>query len=159
MKWVWICCIGLSGFATAQTIEQETLPDLSSEVLPQGVVPAVEEETDLEVLQTPSIEAKPAQIAEMRALDKLTGQLETFDVLVGATHRYERLEITLKSCQILPKTQDATMFVDIRDDKIAGRSVFTGWMFAANPALSAVDHPRYDVWLLSCKTSSGETDS
>ena len=31
--------------------------------------------------------------------------------------------------------------------------VFTGWMVAASPALSALDDPRYDVWLLRCKSS------
>ena len=27
---------------------------------------------------------------------------------------------------------------------------FSGWMFASSPALSALDHPRYDVWVVSC---------
>ena len=28
--------------------------------------------------------------------------------------------------------------------------LFSGWMLASSPALSALDHPRYDVWVLSC---------
>ena len=28
-----------------------------------------------------------------------------------------------------------------------------GWMLADSPALSALDHPRYDLWLISCTTS------
>jgi hypothetical protein len=28
--------------------------------------------------------------------------------------------------------------------------VFSGWMVASSPALSALDHPRYDVWVLNC---------
>lgn len=27
---------------------------------------------------------------------------------------------------------------------------FDGWMTASSPALSALDHPRYDVWPLRC---------
>ena len=34
------------------------------------------------------------------------------------------------------------------------RRIFTGWMFADSPGLNAVEHPVYDVWLQSCKTSS-----
>ena len=29
-------------------------------------------------------------------------------------------------------------------------SVFSGWMFASSPALSFMDHPIYDVWVLDC---------
>ena len=28
--------------------------------------------------------------------------------------------------------------------------LFTGWMFSSSPALSALEHPVYDVWLLEC---------
>ena len=31
--------------------------------------------------------------------------------------------------------------------------VFSGWMFSSNPALSAMDHPVYDVWVIDCKKS------
>jgi hypothetical protein len=30
--------------------------------------------------------------------------------------------------------------------------VFSGWMFASSPALSALEHPVYDVWVIDCKT-------
>jgi hypothetical protein len=32
-------------------------------------------------------------------------------------------------------------------------SVFRGWMFASSPALAAMEHPVYDVWILDCKNS------
>ena len=32
--------------------------------------------------------------------------------------------------------------------------LFTGWMFASSPALSAVEHPVYDVWVIDCKKAS-----
>ena len=35
---------------------------------------------------------------------------------------------------------------DVREDTPR----FSGWMFASSPALSALDHPRYDVWVVSC---------
>lgn len=30
--------------------------------------------------------------------------------------------------------------------------IFSGWMFASTPALSALQHPVYDVWVIDCKT-------
>jgi len=33
-------------------------------------------------------------------------------------------------------------------------SLFNGWMFASSPALSAVEHPVYDVWVIDCKKAS-----
>ena len=31
-----------------------------------------------------------------------------------------------------------------------GQTVFSGWMFASSPALSALEHPVYDVWVVDC---------
>ena len=30
------------------------------------------------------------------------------------------------------------------------RWIFSGWMFASSPALSAMNHPVYDVWVIDC---------
>ncbi len=35
--------------------------------------------------------------------------------------------------------------------------VFSGWMFASSPALSALQHPVYDVWVIDCKTVKVES--
>ena len=32
--------------------------------------------------------------------------------------------------------------------------LFSGWMFASSPAVSALEHPVYDVWVTDCKTAS-----
>jgi len=31
--------------------------------------------------------------------------------------------------------------------------IFAGWMFASSPALNALEHPVYDVWVIDCKTA------
>lgn len=33
-----------------------------------------------------------------------------------------------------------------------GKNIFRGWMFASSPALNALEHPVYDVWVIDCKT-------
>lgn len=30
--------------------------------------------------------------------------------------------------------------------------IFSGWMFASSPALSALQHPIYDIWVIDCET-------
>jgi hypothetical protein len=31
--------------------------------------------------------------------------------------------------------------------------VFRGWMFASAPAVSAMDHPVYDIWVVDCRAA------
>ncbi|MBU3655480.1 MAG: DUF2155 domain-containing protein, partial [Alphaproteobacteria bacterium] len=34
-------------------------------------------------------------------------------------------------------------------------TLFSGWMFASSPAVSALEHPVYDIVVLDCKNPSG----
>lgn len=91
--------------------------------------------------------------AVLRGLDKLTGAVVVFDAAVGAEARFERLRLLVETCQT--RGPEHAVFLHIYD---SGRPegldlVFSGWMFASSPALSSLDHPRYDIWLQSCKTS------
>ena len=36
--------------------------------------------------------------------------------------------------------------------------VFSGWMFASSPALSAMEHAIYDVWVVDCINASSSSD-
>ncbi len=97
--------------------------------------------------------------ARMRQLDKMTGRTRTFEIAAGAAEMVDRLRVRLDACRSPEdNAQHGTMaFVQIWDTKRAKDTpVFSGWMFAESPALSALDHPRYDVWVISCTTSSGE---
>ena len=97
--------------------------------------------------------------ARLRQLDKMTGQTETFDIAVGETRRIARLQIRLEACRA-PENNDThgTMaFMQIWDTKRPEEPpAFSGWMFAESPALSALDHPRYDLWVINCTTSGAE---
>ena len=95
----------------------------------------------------------------MRQLDKMTGLTRTFDIATDTEMMVDRLSVRLDACRSpADNAQHGTMaFVQIRDTKRAGEApVFSGWMFADSPALSALDHPRYDVWVISCTTSPGD---
>ena len=92
-----------------------------------------------------------ANVLHLRGLDNLNGTAQDFDCRVGDTTRFGHLEILAEACRV-PRDEpkaDAFAFLRIRDIREAAPR-FSGWMFASSPALSALDHPRYDVWVLSC---------
>lgn len=37
-----------------------------------------------------------------------------------------------------------------QDDETGPLKLFSGWMLASKPAISALDHPVYDVWVIDC---------
>jgi len=90
-------------------------------------------------------------VFHLRGLDNLNGTAEDITVRAGETVRYGHLEIVAETCRVPrdnPKA-DAYAFLKIRDVREESPR-FSGWMFASSPALSALDHPRYDVWVVSC---------
>jgi len=98
--------------------------------------------------------------ATIRQLDKMTGRTTTFEMQAGAEEVIERLRVRLDSCRSPEgNAQHGTIaYLEVWDTKDTdGEAVFAGWMFAESPALSAMDHPRYDLWVISCTTSSGGT--
>jgi hypothetical protein len=90
-------------------------------------------------------------------LDKITGRILTFDVAINETVQYGALQVTPRVCYTRPPTelQNTTAFVEVDEITLEAkiRRVFTGWMFANSPGLSAVEHSIYDVWLIDCKAT------
>jgi hypothetical protein len=98
--------------------------------------------------------AATAQGAVLRGLDKVSGALQDIELATGQTERFGRLDVTLGECRypVGNPAGDAFAYLVIRPAGDA-RPVFEGWMIASSPALNALDHPRYDVWVLRCMTS------
>ena len=96
--------------------------------------------------------------AVLQGLDKVTARISTFDAPVDGSVRFGSLEITARTCRKRPpeETPESAAFLEIRDIKPgeAPVEVFSGWMFASSPALSALEHPVYDVWVIDCKNDS-----
>ena len=146
-----ITSILLSSYAIAQSVSDEITSEIIVETLEDSEfnvpVPYVD-------IQLEPVMSDQAQSAVLRGLDRINGTVQDIEVLVGETKTYERLEITLMACRY-PKgdiNSDAFAQLSIRDIR-EEEPRFLGWMFASSPALSALDHPRYDVWVLSCKSS------
>lgn len=93
--------------------------------------------------------------AIIRLLDKTSGQLEDVEMFSGQIARLGSLDIKLNECRYPTgnPSGDAYALLSIEDRQREEGPVFEGWMIASSPALNALDHPRYDVWVLRCKTA------
>lgn len=100
----------------------------------------------------PSVE-KP--VAVLRALDKATARVEEIDVQTERPYKFGSIIIMVRSCRVTPieETPESAAFIEVSEIKPAQgeKPVFKGWMFASSPALSAMEHPVYDLWVMGCK--------
>lgn len=94
-------------------------------------------------------------IAVFAGLDKITGLTTTFEAKIGEEKRFGGLYVKADACYTRDITEEpkTTSFVEVEeiepDD--SRKKIFSGWMFAESPGLSAVEHPIYDVWLTGCR--------
>ncbi len=135
------------------------LPTMALSQITQQALPTIEESTLGTVLEIQEFNFSTERSANsdegtgaiLRGLDRITGAVTNFSMTVGETLEFERLVVTLEACRypIANINADAYALLKIRDIRNEEDS-FYGWMFATSPALSALDHPRYDIWVLSC---------
>lgn len=100
----------------------------------------------------PSIE-RPA--VRLQALDKVTARVSVIAINIGQEATFGTLAIRPRACLETPPTEppEAAAFLEIRAtdrEEAQDDMAFSGWMFASNPAISALEHPVYDVWVIGC---------
>lgn len=117
-----------------------------------------------EAVQPKAPEAEPPeepfepdlQQVVLQGLDKETARILTFGGRVGETVRFRTLDIAIRRCQRTrpdepPERAAFLQIYDIDPETEQRTMTFSGWMFKSRPALSAMDHPIYDVWVKDCK--------
>lgn len=131
--------------AFALAVLSQTVPALAQTEAPGAAISAVGT-TDT------TMQAYP--IAVLQALDKVTGRISTLETPVGESVAFGTLSIVPRACMKRPPEElpESAAFLEIDDEPPAGRlrRVFTGWMFASSPAVSAMEHPVFDVWVKDC---------
>lgn len=104
------------------------------------------------------VEQKPVAIAAtsvpsgvLRGLDRLSGKVEDIPVSAGQNVAWGTIEISMKECRYPTENPsgDAFALLEISEQN-SDAPFFRAWMAASSPALTALDHPRYDVWVLRC---------
>jgi len=99
------------------------------------------------------------RVAILQGLDKVTARVSPVRAPLDQPTRFGTLEITARACRETPPTEppESAAFLEIRelppaaDEGEPPVELFSGWMFASSPALSALEHPVYDVWVVDCE--------
>jgi superfamily I DNA/RNA helicase len=101
------------------------------------------------------------RVAIVEAIDKITAKSLRFEVEVGgpSVRFNSNLIFTARACEVSADNEmvdDAIAFMEVALEPRAGsgtapRQIFRGWMFASTPALSGLQHPIYDAWIVGCK--------
>lgn len=93
----------------------------------------------------------------LRGLDKITGRPTNITAPIGKQVTFATLTITARFCYSTPasETPETAAFVQIEDRRPEQptRRIFSGWMYASSPGLNGVEHPLYDVWVISCNNT------
>ena len=109
-------------------------------------------------------EAQPVRARDgaiLQGLDKVTARISTFEAPTATPVQFGTLRVIVRTCTKKPPEDppESAAFLEI-DDVRAGeapRRIFTGWMFASSPSLSALEHPVYDVWVVDCMNASSSS--
>jgi len=138
-------------------------------------VEATDTEDDLETVELPQIRYDQFGGATLRALDKITGRSTDMEIEVGTPIVFGSLLVALKACYQTPPElpPEAAAFLEVdgvqatqaqsaaEAETLQGDAertdedrLFSGWMFASSPGLSALEHPVYDIWVIRCKASA-----
>ncbi len=116
------------------------------------------------VVPAPPSSAPPQAVGViLGGLDKVAARTAKFEVNLKQKVFYNTLIVTALACKTRPPEEppESAAFLEIQERKPDGtvQKIFSGWMFASSPALNALEHPVYDVWVISCKTVPAKTAS
>lgn len=103
------------------------------------------------------------RVAEIRILNKRNGITRTLKMKPGQAYRVDNAIIRLRACEQtapweeVPET-GAFVQLDVRESRDnQWHRIFSGWLFKERPDRNVVQHPIYDVWVMSCAMSWPET--
>ena len=102
------------------------------------------------------------RVAVLQGLDKVTARVSAIRAPLDQPTRFGTLEVVARTCRETPPTEppESAAFLEIRELPPASDAngvpvdLFSGWMFASSPAVSALAHPVYDIWVIDCAEPS-----
>lgn len=101
--------------------------------------------------------------AVLQGLDKVTARVSRLEAPVDKPVRFGTLEVFVRTCFETPPEEppESAAFIEIYEARPGEERVrvFSGWMFASSPALSAMEHPVYDVWVVDCMNDASSAAS
>ena len=92
----------------------------------------------------------------LTALDKITAKTTAIRLGIGEKKFFGPLEIKALKCQLSENNDstDTVAYLQVKDLSSKDNNqvfLFNGWTFASSPTLQSIDHPIYDIWIISCE--------
>ena len=113
--------------------------------------------------ETAAAEMTREPTAIIQGLDKVAARVSRFEAPVGHAVHYGKLLVLVRDCErSAPEDRpENAAFLEVYEERPgeAKERLFAGWMFSSSPALSALEHPVYDVTLLECKGTAPSTSA
>jgi len=147
-------------------VVQAPPPAVAPPLPASGVAPA--EPPARRVAERPAESLKQRErfnAAVLQAVDKVTAETIRFEAPVGQPVRYKSLILTVRACErtaVDEPTEDSIAYLTVESQPRSQggrpapgpRQVFRGWIYASSPGLNGPEHPVYDAWLITCRTST-----
>ncbi|MFK0299448.1 DUF2155 domain-containing protein [Brevundimonas sp. NPDC090276] len=141
--------------AEVAAVQEEAPTEAEAEAKPEAAKPVAA------TVATPGRRQR-RPIAIVHAIDKVTAESMLFEVEIGGRPvRFNKtLIFSARACEVSAsdeQTEDAIAYLEVgvQPRGIAvpteARQIFKGWMFASSPAISGLQHPIYDAWVVGCK--------
>jgi len=130
------------------------LPAVAAALLVLSLPASAQEEGPPAPPGEPGPDAPRETVTLLRALDKVTARITELRLPEDEPVAFGTLVLTARHCYARPPEEppETFAFLEIDDVQDGERErVFTGWMMASSPALHALEHPVYDVWVVGCE--------
>lgn len=161
-----LTCVAMIAPASVRAQEDVPAPpEIHTDTQDESFLPAMQTETTEPAgevappaMPGPAPEEEPEYrfgIAVLQGLNKVTSRVTTLEAPLGTVERFGNLEIVARACvKSPPEAQpESAALLDISELKTGEEPtrIFLGWMYASSPAVSALEHPVYDITVLDCK--------
>lgn len=128
-------------------------------------VDSIIQELDTNVVNTNNLiknqpENRFADLVKMRGLNKITGKTSTIEAKIGDVIQFEQLEILFLKCwkSYPEENTENKLLLKIFENKDNKKNlIFYGWFFSSSPSISGLEHPLYDLKLLTCEKDTNNT--
>lgn len=141
----------------------DTVSPVMAPTVPLATPEATPQEPAVQVPPTPQKRPR-APYAIFQVLDKITAETIRFRVPVDGAVRFKSLVFQARACETAASDEpraDSLAYVTITSQPLSPqgalaapiKEIYRGWMSATAPGLNPVQHPIYDVWLITCTTS------
>ena len=121
-----------------------------------------EENTNLNNMENTPVENKIKKndkiYINIIALDKISAKTSTIRLTIGEEKFFGPLKIKVLKCQLSENNDftDTVAYMQVKDLSAKDNNqvfLFNGWTFASSPTLQSIDHPIYDLWIISCENA------